>query len=289
MSIESQIPIPEVSLVIPVYNEEESLPTLATEIARAMAGTLRPYEILFVDDGSTDGTPAALAALARTDRRVRVLRQRRNSGQSAALAAGFRHARGEVVVTLDADLQSDPADIPLLLAPLSEFDVVAGVRTRRRDNWLRRVSSRIANRVRNRLTHEAITDTGCSLKAFRASYLVHIPVFTGMHRFLPTLLRFQGARVTEVAVHHRPRLYGQPKYNIRNRIFRATADLLAVRWLESRFIDPRLTEEIDVWTTIPTGSPSASPDKPSFSAASSSSGSLPNGARKASSPGPSGS
>lgn len=280
---------PEVSLVIPVYNEAESLPILAAEIERAMAGVGRPYEILFVDDGSTDGSPAALDALARADRRIRVLRQRRNSGQSAALAAGFRHARGEVVVTLDADLQSDPADIPLLLAPLGEFDVVAGVRTKRQDSWLRRISSRIANGVRNRLTHEAIADTGCSLKAFRASFLEHLPVFTGMHRFLPTLLRLQGARVTEVGVHHRPRLYGQPKYNIRNRIFRATADLLAVRWLESRFIDPRLTEEIDVWTTTRTGSPSASSARPFSSAASSSSGSLPSGARKVSSPRPSGS
>lgn len=280
---------PEISLVIPVFNEEENLPVLADEIRRAMAGLGRPYEVLYVDDGSTDGSAAVLAALAREDASVRVLRQARNAGQSAAMDAGFRHARGEVVITLDADLQNDPADIPSLLARIGDFDVVCGVRSRRRDTWVRRISSRIANGVRNRVTHESITDTGCTLKAFRAAYLEHLPVFSGMHRFLPTLLRLQGARVTEVAVNHRPRLHGQPKYNIRNRIFRATADLFAVRWLQSRWIDRRLTQENEAWTTTPTGSPSDSSARPSSSAASSSSGSPPNGASRASSPGLSGS
>lgn len=280
---------PEISLVIPVFNEEENLPVLAGEIRQAMAGLGRPYEILFVDDGSTDGSPEVLRRLAREDAHVRVLHQRKNSGQSAAMDAGFRFAAGEIVVTLDADLQNDPADIPRLIAETDRFDVVCGVRQRRQDNWVRRVSSRIANRVRNRVTHESIADTGCTLKAFRASLLEHLPVFSGMHRFLPTLLRLAGARVTEVPVHHRPRLHGQPKYNIRNRIFRATADLFAVRWLQTRWIDRRLTEEIDVWSTIPIGSPLDSSAKPSSSAASSSSGSPPSGARRASSPGPSGS
>ncbi|HKH48269.1 MAG TPA: glycosyltransferase family 2 protein [Thermoanaerobaculia bacterium] len=272
---------PEVSLVIPVYNEEENLPVLHAEIRHAMEGVGRPYEVLYVDDGSTDGSPAILRGLAAQDPHVRVLRQRRNNGQSAALDAGFRFARGEVVVTLDADLQNDPADIPRLLERIGEYDVVSGVRARRRDSWVRRVSSRIANRIRNRVTHESVTDVGCTLRAARAEYLRRIHVFNGMHRFLPTLLRMEGARVTEVPVNHRPRLHGQPKYNIRNRIWRALMDLFGVRWLQTRWVDRRISEEIEVWNTTPSGSASGSLDRPSSPAASSSSGSPPSGARPA--------
>lgn len=280
---------PEISLVIPVYNEEENLPVLQGEIRQAMERTGRPYEVIYVDDGSTDGSPAVLGGLAGQDRRVRVLRQRRNSGQSAALDAGFRFARGEIVVTLDADLQNDPADIPRLLERIGDHDVVSGVRTRRQDSWVRKVSSRIANGIRNKVTHESVTDVGCTLRAARAEYLRRIPVFNGMHRFLPTLLRMEGARVTEVPVNHRPRLHGQPKYNIRNRIWRALMDLFGVRWLQTRWVDRRISEEIDVWTITPSGSPSGFSDRPSSPAASSSSGSPPSDARRASSPGPSGS
>jgi dolichol-phosphate mannosyltransferase len=272
---------PEISLVIPVYNEEENLPVLHGEIQEAMAGVDRPYEVIYVDDGSTDRSPAVLSDLARQDPRVRILRQRRNSGQSAALDAGFRFARGEVIVTLDADLQNDPADIPRLLERIGEHDVVSGVRARRQDSWVRRVSSRIANGIRNRVTHESVTDVGCTLRAARAEYLRRIPVFNGMHRFLPTLLRMEGARVTEVPVNHRPRLHGEPKYNIRNRIWRALLDLFGVRWLQTRWVDRRISEEIEVWNTIPSGSASDSLDRPSSSAASSSSGSRPSGTRKA--------
>jgi dolichol-phosphate mannosyltransferase len=272
---------PEVSLVIPVYNEEENLPVLHGEIRQAMEGTGTPYEVIYVDDGSSDGSPGILRGLAREDPHVRVLRQRRNSGQSAALDAGFRFARGEIVVTLDADLQNDPADIPRLLERIGEHDVVSGVRTRRQDTWVRRISSRIANGIRNRVTHESVTDVGCTLRAARAEYLRRIPVFNGMHRFLPTLLRMEGARVTEVPVNHRPRLHGQPKYNIRNRIWRALMDLFGVRWLQTRWVDRRISEEIEVWNTTPSGLPSGSSDRPSLPGASSSSGSPPSGARKA--------
>ncbi len=236
---------PEVSVVVPVFNEEENLPILAAEIH----GTLRPlgrrYEVLFIDDGSTDHSPAILAGLQREDPAVRVVRLRRNAGQSAALEAGFRFARGAVVVTLDADLQNDPADIPALLGKIGPFDVVCGVRAKRQDSWVRKVSSRIANGVRNRLTHESIADVGCTLKAYRTEFLRRIPMFTGMHRFLPTLLRMEGARITEMPVHHRPRLHGTPKYNIRNRIWRALVDLFAVRWMQKRWIDRRLAEEAE--------------------------------------------
>jgi len=234
---------PDVSLVLPVFNEEESLPILAEEIRAALGGAVARYEVLWVDDGSTDGSLAALLAIARRDPRSRVIRLARNAGQSAALAAGFRSARGTAVVTLDADLQNDPADIPRLLAALAEppgWDLVCGVRVRRCDGWLRRLSSRLANAVRNRVTGERIADVGCSLKAFRAETLRRIPSFDGMHRFFPTLVRLEGGSVRELPVEHRPRLHGRSKYGVRNRLFRSLADLLAVRWLERRWIDRRL-------------------------------------------------
>lgn len=271
---------PEISLVIPVYNEEENLPILEGEIRAAMEASRRLYEVIYVDDGSSDRSPEVLRALAREDPRIRVIRQRRNHGQSAALDAGFRHARGAVVVTLDADLQNDPADIPRLLERIGEYDVVSGVRAKRRDSWVRKMSSRIANGVRNRVTHESVTDVGCTLRACRTEYLRRIPVFNGMHRFLPTLLRMEGARVTEVPVNHRPRLHGQPKYNIRNRLFRALADLYGVRWMQTRWVDRGLSEEIDVWTASTSGSQSDSSDRPSSSAASSSNGSLPSAEKR---------
>lgn len=234
---------PDISVVIPVFNEEENLPVLAAEIQGVLRGLGRPYEVIYVDDGSTDSSPEVLKRLAREDPTVRIVRQRRNAGQSAALDAGFRFARGAVVVTLDADLQNDPADIPRLLELMGEYDVVSGVRVNRQDTWTRKAASRIANGVRNRLTHDHVTDVGCTLRACRAEYLGRIPMFTGMHRFLPTLLKMAGARATEIPVNHRPRLHGQPKYTIGNRLWRALADLFAVRWMQKRWIDRRLSEE----------------------------------------------
>jgi dolichol-phosphate mannosyltransferase len=274
---------PEISIVIPVYNEEESLPLLDAEIRQAMRPLGRSYEVIYVDDGSTDGSARVLLRLAREDPALRIVRQRRNSGQSAALDAGFRSARGGLVVTLDADLQNDPADIPRLLERMDGHDVVSGVRVRRQDSWVRKASSRVANRVRNRVTRDDVTDVGCTLRACRAEVLRRVPMFDGMHRFLPTLLKMEGARAIEIPVHHRPRLHGQPKYNISNRLWRALGDLFAVRWMQKRRIDRSLSEEVDVWNTG-SGSPSASSAKPFSSAASSSSGSPPSGASRASSP-----
>jgi dolichol-phosphate mannosyltransferase len=279
--------LPEISLVIPVYNEAESLPQLAAEIAAALGPLGRPYEAIWVDDGSEDGSGEVLRRLARQDPALRIVRLRRHAGQSAALDAGFRRARGGIVVTLDADLQNDPADIPRLLARLATCDVVSGVRTDRQDSWLRRLSSRVAAGVRNRLLRDDVADVGCSLRACRAEVMRRVPRFDGMHRFLPTLLKLAGARTAEIPVHHRPRLHGLPKYNIRNRLWRALGDLIAVRWMQKRWLDHGLSEEIDVWNTT-SGSPSASSARPSSSAASSSNGSLPNGAGRASSRGRSG-
>ncbi len=272
----------DVSLVIPVHNEEENLPILAAEIHAALDG--RSYEVLWIDDGSTDGSLQALGRIAASDPRARVLKLARSAGQSAALAAGFRSARGDIVVTLDADLQNDPQDIPRLLTEMAAppgWDLVSGVRTRRRDNWVRRLSSRIANGVRNWATGEHVSDVGCSLKAYRAEYLRRVPMFQGMHRFLPTLVRLDGARIREVPVHHRPRLHGKTKYSIGNRLFRSLADLFAVRWMERRWIDRRLTLEITDWTPSTSGSSSDSSASPSSSAVSSSSGSPPKSGERA--------
>lgn len=248
------MPPVEISIVLPVYNEAESLPVLAREITAAMEPLGRAFEVLYVDDGSADSSLQALLRVAAEDSRARVIRLRRNQGQSAALVAGFRRARGEVLVTLDSDLQNDPADIPRLIAALEEgegWDLVSGVRAKRQDSWVRRLSSRIANRVRSAVTGDGITDVGCSLKAYRTEVVRELPfVFQGMHRFLPALVRMRGgpkeraARIREIPVNHRPRRYGEAKYGIGNRLFRALADLLAVRWMAKRSIDPRLEEEI---------------------------------------------
>lgn len=235
---------PELSLVVPVYNEEENLEPLVREIAAALEPIGSSYELLLVDDGSTDGGPAAMVALAGADPRIRVIRLKRNSGQSAALDAGFRFARGRIVVTLDADLQNDPKDIPRMLSELARADVVCGIRANRRDTWVRRLSSKVANGVRNRLTHEHVTDVGCTLRVCRRELLYDLPMFTGLHRFLPTLLKMQGGRVVEIPVNHRPRLHGVAKYGIGNRLWRALADLFAVRWMQKRWIDRRLAEEV---------------------------------------------
>src|SRR5437016_8514897 len=219
----------DLSLVVPVYNERDSLPVLVEEVARALAG--RSYEIVAVDDGSTDGSLDVLKALKRDHPELHIVAFAANAGQTAAFAAGFRVARGRVVVTLDADLQNDPADIPALVAELAKSGAtaVAGYRVERRDSGWKRLQSRIANGIRNRLNRETIRDTGCSLKAFRADALRELALFNGMHRFLPTLIRMQGGSVREVPVRHRPRRYGKTKYGMRNGVFQGRAARLAGR------------------------------------------------------------
>lgn len=238
MSAERSPGEPKVSLVIPVYNEVECLPPLLQEIRAALDAERIDYELVLVDDGSTDGSGALLDQEARADRRVRPVHFLKNAGQSAAFAEGFRRARGAVIVTLDADGQNPPAEVPRLLAAMTDdVDVVAGYRATRQDSAWRRLQSRIANSVRNRLSGETIRDTGCSLKAFRACHLKSVPLFTGMHRFLVTLCRLAGARsVVEIPVEHRPRRAGVSKYGMWNRVFRALADLMAVRWMQRRWL-----------------------------------------------------
>ena len=234
--------------MVPAYNERENLAPLLAEIAAALAGPPRPpsYEVIVVDDGSTDGTFEALKALRPQYPQLRVIAFERNAGQTAAFAAGFRAARASVVVTLDADLQNDPADIPRLVETLQRTGAtaVAGYRATRRDTPWKRLQSRIANGVRNRLNGEVIRDTGCSLKAFRTEAVRAVPMFSGMHRFLPTLIKMQGGTVTEVAVGHRPRRHGVTKYGMWNRVLRSLMDAFAVRWMQRRALRYRVREEI---------------------------------------------
>jgi len=235
--------IPQLSIVIPIYNERENLLPLWEELRSKIEPLKRTCEILFVDDGSTDGSAAVLSQIRERSPQVRVLRHDRNRGQTAAFLAGFRAARGEIVITLDGDRQNDPADIPRLLERLPEYDAAVGFRKRRADNWVRLASSRIANAVRNALSGDDIIDTGCTLKAFRRECLEAIPTFDGMHRFLPTLVRMAGHRVCQVEVGHRPRVAGRSKYGIVNRVFRSFSDLMAIRWMKRRYLRNTATEE----------------------------------------------
>jgi len=232
----------DLSVVIPVMNEEEAAPDLAEEISQALDEAGLNWECLWVNDGSTDNTREALMqrAVRRWPGRHFIVDLDRNYGQSAALAAGFRHARAEIIATLDGDGQNDPHDIPRLLERLrkGDVDMVNGVRSRRQDSWVRKVASRIANGFRNWLTHESVTDVGCSMRVFRKRFVSEIPVFKGMHRFLPTLARMCGARITEMPVNHRPRTKGTTKYNISNRLWVGLADTFAVRWMQWRLVRP---------------------------------------------------
>jgi len=236
---------PEVSIVIPAYNEEECIIPCLDEVAAVMDRLGRPYEVVVVDDGSRDATFELLKRKKADMPQLVALRFSSNNGQTAAFDAGFRAARGRVVVTMDADMQNDPADIPHLLEQLGPYDVVCGYRQKRRDSLLRRISSRIANGVRNRLSHESIRDVGCSLKAFKAECLRGLKLYSGMHRFLPTLLKLDGWTVTEVPVNHRPRPMGRAKYGVWNRLFRSFRDLLAVRWMQKRWLRYEVAEKLE--------------------------------------------
>ena len=224
----------DVSIVAPVFNERENLQPFVAELLAVLRPLPFRFEIVLVDDGSKDGSSEAIDGLASAHSEVRAVHFKANRGQTAAFDAGFKAARGNVVVTIDADLQNDPKDIPALLAALDGHDAVVGYRAARRDGLVRRVSSRIGNGVRNLVSGDDIIDTGCSLKAFRAEALREIKLWNGMHRFLPTLIRLEGRSVVQVPVNHRPRAAGTSKYGVLNRLFRSSADLLAVRWMKSR-------------------------------------------------------
>lgn len=239
-------PTPDLSVVFPVYNEEENVPILLDEIARALDGKGWTYEMVAVDDGSSDRSLEVLRSLKSKYPTLRVITFVKNSGQTAALDAGWRAARGRFVVSLDADLQNDPADIPKMMRELerSGSDMVIGVRVNRKDTWSRRMQSKIGNSVRNWITGDRITDTGCSLKLAKREAIEPVRLFTGMHRFLPTLVRYAGFKVIEMPVNHRARQFGVSKYGAMNRAFKGLADCLAVRWMSSRNLNYKVREEI---------------------------------------------
>ena len=235
----------DVSVIVPVLNEVESLSQLAGEIKAAFEGGPWDWECVWVDDGSDDGTLERLRELSAAGSRHRFVAHDRNYGQSAALLTGFASARGRIFATLDGDLQNDPSDLPRLIRTLEDQDVhmVNGVRSSRRDSWIRRVSSRVANGFRNRVSGATATDVGCSVRAFYSTCVEGIPRFHGMHRFLPTLVAMRGWRVTEVDVNHRPRTHGATKYGVHNRLWVGIADTFGVRWLASRGVNPRVAEQ----------------------------------------------
>ena len=219
------------SLVIPVYNEEENLHPLAAEIRAALGGTGLDYEAIFIDDGSKDRSFAVLTELAAEDDHIVAIRFRRNYGQTAAFAAGFDHARGRVIVTLDADRQNDPADIPTLLAELDKgYDVVNGWRENRQDDLVRRFPSRVANRIIARVSGVRLKDRGCSLRAFRAEVVRDLHLYGELHRFIPELVSFAGFTMSEVPVNHRARVAGTSKYGL-SRTFRVILDLFTIHFL----------------------------------------------------------
>ncbi|MFP6872039.1 MAG: glycosyltransferase family 2 protein [Verrucomicrobiales bacterium] len=223
------------SLVIPLYNEEDNIRQLQEEVAKALSDV--DYELVFVDDGSTDET---VSRIQRSEQ-IRIVEFKENCGQSAATYAGVHAAQGKIIALIDGDLQNDPADIPRLLQEIENgADLVCGYRENRKDTWFKRLQSRIANAVRSRFVGDGVRDTGCTLKAMRKECREALLPFTGMHRFIPALIKSLGYRITEIPVSHRARQHGTSKYGFGNRAVRATRDMFGVRWLNSRRFNIRI-------------------------------------------------
>lgn len=235
---------PELSVVIPVYNERENIPILWKSLVAVMDRHSVLWEVIWVNDGSTDGSIEQLQVLKRDDSRVHVITLERNHGQSAAFLCGVLHARGRIIITLDADLQNDPLDIPVLLNKLEDADMVVGWRKERDDPFLKRMASKIANAIRNWITGENIPDVGCSLKTFKREVFLQFFPFHGMHRFFPTLASLAGFRVVVVPVRHHPRKYGQSKYGIWNRLVGPLFDCFFVAWMKRRYLGSVRAEEL---------------------------------------------
>lgn len=231
------------SVVIPLKNEEENIVELLAELEPVMEGLNKAWEVVCIDDGSTDGTLEKLQQLKAYKPYLRILSFDRNYGQTSSFDAGFKAARGDFIITLDGDRQNDPADIPKLIAYANDYDLVVGWRAKRRDPWSKKITSKLANFIRSRLCEDEVHDTGCSLKLYRKKSLEKIKLFHGMHRFLPALFKIEGFKIREVPVNHRERMKGQTKYGFFNRSFNTIADMLAVRWMGRRRLNYRVERE----------------------------------------------
>jgi dolichol-phosphate mannosyltransferase len=237
---------PWISVVVPIKDERDNLLALTDQLLKVLQGRdesrTSSFEIIYIDDGSTDGSSQILDRLAAEHPAVTVLHFDRNYGQSAGFDAGFKQSTGALVVTMDGDLQNDPQDIGTLLSYVHTYDLVCGWRTERHDTAMRKVSSRVANAVRNAVTGDRVHDTGCSLKVFRRRVVDRLQLFNGMHRFFPALALIHGFTVTEVPVRHHPRTHGTSKYGVGNRLFKGLYDLMAVRWMQTRVLKYRFRD-----------------------------------------------
>lgn len=234
----------DISVVVPVYNEEENLPILISQIAQVLESLGESYEMIFVDDGSKDGSRKILKEMASQYPQIHILGFKKNCGETVAIAAGLKETRGEIVITMDADLQNDPKDIPRMLENLKDYDMVSGWREKREDPWIKRITSKIANGIRKWLSQETIRDGGCTFRAYKRECLQNLKLYKGMHRFMPTLVKMEGFRVIEIPISHHPRKFGISKYNTLNRMWCAFIDLLAVKWMKSRHIHYDIEERI---------------------------------------------
>ncbi len=232
------------SVIIPIYNEEANLSELIDEIERAMETLNAPWELLCIDDGSTDSSLLIMQDLCKSRPYMRILRFTRNFGQSSAFAAGFKHGKGEFLITLDGDRQNDPKDIPKLIELASNADLVVGWRVQRKDTWQKRITSRLSNAIRSRFCKDGVHDSGCSLKVYRKSALDDIKMYKGMHRFLPALFKIEGYRVEELPVSHRERMGGVTKYSFSNRSIAPIVDMFVVRWMRKRHLKHKILDEI---------------------------------------------
>ncbi len=233
---------PYLSLVIPAYNEQETLPTLLSRVEASLLQIGKSFEVILVDDGSTDDTPRMLEEAMKTRPWLRILRMKKNGGQSAAFEAGFEAARGEIIATVDADLQNDPEEIPRLLPMLDGFDMITGWRKDRQDTNFRKWQSMQANRIRNWITGETVQDSASSLKIYRAHAIKGMKLFRGAHRYFPTLVKLRGYTVREEPVKHSQRFAGTAKYGFGNRAFVGIADLFGVRWMKKRYLRYEVSE-----------------------------------------------
>ncbi len=234
-----------ISILIPLYNERDNIPIIYREIKAQLESLKCVSEIVFVDDGSNDGSLEALQGIRAQDSSVKIIAFKKNYGQSAALKVGFDRVCGDIIVTMDADLQNDPADIPRLISYIeSGYDMVSGWRRKRKDSLSKKIISRTANLIRNKITGDTIRDTGCMLKVYRKNFLKKIKIYNGFHRFLPTLFKIEGAKVIEIEVNHRERKFGRSKYSIKNRFLKPFWDTFIIRWMKKNHLVPEIKEEL---------------------------------------------